>query len=59
LYSGRQKEQIEFGECLLPFGSDSLVSLLLPKYLESKKYRITVLSAVLHKHETWSLTSRE
>jgi hypothetical protein len=44
---------------LLPFGSETLSSLLLSKNLKIKIYKTIILPVVLYGCETWSLTLRE
>jgi hypothetical protein len=48
-----------FGECLLPFGSESLSSRLLSRNVKVKIYKTIILLVVFYGCETWSLTLRE
>jgi hypothetical protein len=47
----------KFGECLLPLGY-TLYSRLLPGNEKLKIHKNVILSAVLHRCETWSRNSR-
>jgi hypothetical protein len=58
LYSGRNYEQIEVRQCLLPFCAGSFVFQFDIQNLKTKIYRNIILS-LLYGCETWSLTLRE
>jgi hypothetical protein len=58
-YSGRNEEQTEVRECLLPFGTESFVFHFDIQKFKIKINRITILPLVLYGCETWSLTMRE
>jgi hypothetical protein len=53
------EEEIEFGECLLPFSAEPLSSRLLSKNIKIRIYKTIILPVVLYRCETWSLTLRE
>jgi hypothetical protein len=53
------REKTTFGECLLPFGPESFSSRLLSRNVKDKIRKTIILSVVLHRCETWSLTLRE
>jgi len=57
LHSGRNYEQIKFGECLLPFCSECFV--FLSKNLKIKTNETIILSVACYGCQTWSLTLRE
>jgi hypothetical protein len=60
LYSRRNEDHSDFGECLLPFFQTALSSRLLSKHLNIEIYlKIKILPVVLYEHETWPDTLRE
>jgi hypothetical protein len=59
LHAGRDLEQTEFGECLLPFGPESFVFLPAARNTKVKIYKTIILPVVYYGCETWSLTLRE
>jgi hypothetical protein len=58
LHAQREKEQTKFGECFLPFSSESFI---IPSAVQKCKrvYKTIILPVVLYGCETWSLTLRE
>jgi hypothetical protein len=52
VHSQNIEDQIKFGKCLLPFSSEYFFKNL-------KIYKTIILPAIIHGHETWSLTLRE
>lgn len=53
----RNKDQIKFGECRLPF-VQNLLSCLLSKNIKIKIYGTIIVPVVLYGSETWSVTVR-